>query len=79
LYPAYFLSSSVGFLVNLITILENFFSSKYLSSTGTVKYYNELPNLQMFFEDAMLFGDKKFLKCTIEKQVEKNATQSFAF
>ncbi|SDZ64053.1 hypothetical protein SAMN05444397_11271 [Flavobacterium aquidurense] len=70
--------------LNLIWSSDNevAFNSSYFFmdfEVGTVKYFNELPKLQMFFENPMLFGDKKFSKCTIEKQVEKNATQSFDF
>lgn len=61
---------------------ESAFNSSYFYITfeiGTVKYFNELPSLSIFFEDPMFFGDKKFSKCTIEKHVEENATQSFDF
>ena len=40
---------------------------------GTVKYYNKLPSLSIIFEE------KKFSNCVIEKQVEENATKSFNF
>lgn len=46
---------------------------------GTVKYFNKLPSLNMFFEKSMFLGDNKFSKCTLQKQVAENATQSFDF
>jgi len=61
---------------------ESAFNSSYFYITfeiGTIKYFNELPSLSIFFEDPIFFGDKKFSKCTIEKQVEENSTQSFNF
>ncbi|CAI2766885.1 hypothetical protein [Flavobacterium collinsii] len=70
--------------LNLIWSSDNeiaFNSSYFLMDfeVGTVKYFNKLPNLNLLFEDSMFFGNKKFSKCTLQKQVGENATQIFAF
>jgi hypothetical protein len=70
--------------LNLIWASNNevAFNSSYLKidfQVGTVKYFNKLPNLSIIFEDPIFFGNKKYSKCIIEKQVKENATQSFDF
>ncbi|WP_026705226.1 hypothetical protein [Flavobacterium soli] len=64
--------------LNLIWSSDNevAFNSSYFFldfEIGTVKYYNKLPSLSIIFEE------KKFSNCVIEKQVEENVTKSYDF